>query len=1071
MFNFLKKSKELPKNNNEIKTVFSIRLATEVISLPDIQDKTQLDVKYALIEPYAYAHIFWDKENHELVYYLEEPKLDEQEKSILTLIEDGLRELINISFINIKDQQIVIEYLEKNVRILLNELHITVNEDTFLKFMYYIYRDFIGLNEIEPLMQDYFIEDIECNGSKTPIFIVHRKYRNLRTNIIYPDNKVLASFVEKLAQKAGKYVSYSNPLLDGSLPGGSRVNATYTTDVSSRGPTFTLRKFTKEPWTPVKLIDFRTVSPEIMAYLWLAIEYESNIMVIGGTGTGKCVTGDTLVYLADGGIKKIKDLVEEKFNTSDEINENFGWEYVQCDDIRVLSMHKDELKIIENRVDKLWRHKAPKVLFRIRTRSGRNVTTTAEHPFFTLNNGEVIKVRADKITKEDKIAVPRNINLETKFKDFNLNESLKHRKDVYVVDAFKEVESAINIIKEKTKKTEIQIAKDKGIKLRTFGCWKNKNAIPVKYYYELLRESGLNLKEDLVIKGKTSSLSILVPKASSEIYKFVAYLIADGHLNKTNIKFFNMSKELRDEFKYLGEKVFGIKAKEEFPKDRTPNITFFSQPIAAILNEAFEVPYGNKAHIVKVPETLYLQDNATIARFIQAIADCESHIGRTEIEFSTTSKQLVEGLSRLLLRVGVISYVATRENHYRLYISGTENLRTYYNKVSYTHPKKRNALYKIVNRKISRIISNVDLVPNVSNLFRTARLPLDIGQSELATNIGISRRMVGMIEDCYRNPSIHAFRAFNNYICEADVDYELKNKINQFAESNIFWDEVIEIEKLINHNEDYVYDLTINEHHNFLAGNIPIVVHNTSFLNAISFFIPPAARVVSIEDTKELSLMQENWLPTVAREGTGLANLIGQKHGEVSLFDLLKESFRQRPDYVIVGEIRGKEAYVLFQGMSSGHPSFGTMHAEDVNTMVRRLETEPINLSPSLVESLDIVCVMTQTKVGGVDVRRIREIVEIISVKEQLGKIETNIPFVRDPATDKFFFRTNSYVFDKISKRHGVNKNILLREFQLRSKLLFQLYKNKIFSFKEVQNMVNDYYKTPEIVLKKFNII
>ena len=137
------------------------------------------------------------------------------------------------------------------------------------------------------MLKDYFIEDIECNGIKTPIYIVHRKYRNLKTNIIYNELNELTNFVEKLAQKSGKYISYANPLLDAQLPDGSRINATYTQEISAHGPTFTIRKFTKEPWTPIKLMQMKTVSPEILAYLWLLIENGCNMMIIGGTGSGK----------------------------------------------------------------------------------------------------------------------------------------------------------------------------------------------------------------------------------------------------------------------------------------------------------------------------------------------------------------------------------------------------------------------------------------------------------------------------------------------------------------------------------------------------------------------------------------------------------------------------------------------------------------------------------------------------------------------------------------------------------------------------------------------------------------
>ncbi len=519
--------KQIKKNEP---VLFQIKKGPEIPPIPELKDPTQIDVRYPLIPPYAYAHIYWDKNEQELIYELEEPQLNEEEKGILKILEEGVKELINISLINIKSTEKIIEYLEKNMKVLLSEYKIRITKQTFLKMMYYLYRDFVGLNEIEPLLNDYYIEDLECNGIKTPLFIVHRKYGHIKTNVIFEENQKLMSFVEKIAQKCGKYVSYATPLLDGTLPDGSRVNATYTTDISSRGPTFTIRKFTKEPWTPVKLMDFRTVSPEVLAYLWLLIEYESNIMIIGGTGSGK-----------------------------------------------------------------------------------------------------------------------------------------------------------------------------------------------------------------------------------------------------------------------------------------------------------------------------------------------------------------------------------------------------------------------------------------------------------------------------------------------------------------------------------------------------------TSFMNSIAFFIPPSARIVTIEDTRELNLLHENWLPSVAREGVGMTSITGEKHGEVSLFSLLKESFRQRPDYVIVGEIRGKEAFVLFQGAASGHPTMSTMHAESVSTMVRRLETPPINLSPSLVESLNVVCVMIQTKVKGKPVRRLKEVVEIIKIKSD-GREEINTPFVRDPAKDIFYYKTSSVMLEKISREYGIPTAKLYKEWERRVKLLMAMYRKKIFSFKEVHSIIHNYYKNPQRTLKEFGV-
>ncbi len=526
----------LPKDTSvNIKTnskpLFRIEQPT-VPSLPEIKDPKLLNIRYPLIPPYAFARIRWDVPQTELVYEIEEPQLKKKKKETLDVLEEGIKELINLSFVSVKDKETVFVYLEKNIQVLLSELSIELNVESYLKIMYYIYRDFVGLNEIEALMNDYFIEDIECNGLNSPIYIVHRKYRNIRTNLVYKDIYKLASFVEKLAQKCGRYVSYAEPLLDGSLPGGDRVQATYSIDVTTKGPTFSIRRFTKEPWSPVQLMLKGTASAEVYAYLWMAIEYEHSMMVIGGTGAGK-----------------------------------------------------------------------------------------------------------------------------------------------------------------------------------------------------------------------------------------------------------------------------------------------------------------------------------------------------------------------------------------------------------------------------------------------------------------------------------------------------------------------------------------------------------TSFVNTAAFFIPPQARVVSIEDTRELQLEHENWLPSVARSGVGLTNLVGQRYGEVSLFDLLRASFRQRPDYIIVGEVRGKEAFVLFQAFASGHSGMATMHAENVSTLIKRLETEPINLSGSLIETLSAVVVMSQTKIKGKEVRKVSSIDEIIEVKEGIGGEVTNNVFKWDPKTDTFMFNPNSKIFEKISVHYGFTKEQVMNEFKIRSKLLRELYKRGIVDFKRVQQIVHEYYKDPEAIIKRFKIV
>ena len=505
-----------------------INLNPRVPSIPKFADKTKIDVRYMVISPYVSIHVYYDAKSGEVVYDVEEPILEDKDKKNLDRIEQAMREVVNVSMVSGSNtEEALIDYIDKTARLIVSELGMSIEEGIYRDMFYYLYRDFVGLNEIEPMMRDFFIEDIECNGKGESIYIVHRNFRNIKTTVKFDDLDKLSSFVEKLAQKTGRYISYANPILDGSLPDGSRVNATYTQDVTSKGPTFTIRKFTKIPWTPTQLISFHELSPEMLAYFWLALQYGCNMMIVGGTSSGK-----------------------------------------------------------------------------------------------------------------------------------------------------------------------------------------------------------------------------------------------------------------------------------------------------------------------------------------------------------------------------------------------------------------------------------------------------------------------------------------------------------------------------------------------------------TTLLNALAFFIPQENRVVSIEDTRELNLPRENWLPSVVRSGVA-----GQgQQGEVDMFSLLRASFRQNPDYVIVGEVRGKEASVLFQGMASGHASISTMHGDSVESIIRRLETPPISLSPMLVNGLDMMAIMTHAIVNGQETRRLREIVEVVKV-ESNGVAVTNIPFRWNPADDKFYFSSNSKVFDKISQRFGIPRETLVNEFQLRTRLIYSLFQRKIFGYEELGRIINDYAKNPQMVLQKYGVV
>ena len=160
----------------------------------------------------------------------------------------------------------------------------------------------------------------------------------------------------------------------------------------------------------------------------------------------------------------------------------------------------------------------------------------------------------------------------------------------------------------------------------------------------------------------------------------------------------------------------------------------------------------------------------------------------------------------------------------------------------------------------------------------------------------------------------------------------------------------------------------------------------TTAMNAVSMFVPPRAKVLSIEDTRELTLYHDNWLSSVTRERFG-------SESDITMCELLRSALRHCPEYIIVGEVRGKEAMTLFQAMNTGHTTYSTMHADSVRTVINRLENEPIGVPRQMVRSLDVLCVQGFGNVEGERVRRNEELAEIEDTDERTGELDYSTAF------------------------------------------------------------------------------
>ena len=240
----------------------------------------------------------------------------------------------------------------------------------------------------------------------------------------------------------------------------------------------------------------------------------------------------------------------------------------------------------------------------------------------------------------------------------------------------------------------------------------------------------------------------------------------------------------------------------------------------------------------------------------------------------------------------------------------------------------------------------------------------------------------------------------------------------------------------------------------------------TTTLNAVMLFIPRESKIVSIEETREINLPHPNWIPGVARSGFG--EVVADKAvGEIDTYDLMKAALRQRPEYIIVGEIRGKEAYVLFQAMATGHATYSTAHADSAQSLIHRLEGKPINIPRIMLQSLDLVCIHIITRVKNMRARRCKQIIEIIDIDPTTKEILTNEVFRWDPVEDKFIYSGKSYILERLRTEKDLTREEMSQEINNRRSIVEWMNENNIRGFKDVANIVSKYAEAPEELLKK----
>lgn len=238
----------------------------------------------------------------------------------------------------------------------------------------------------------------------------------------------------------------------------------------------------------------------------------------------------------------------------------------------------------------------------------------------------------------------------------------------------------------------------------------------------------------------------------------------------------------------------------------------------------------------------------------------------------------------------------------------------------------------------------------------------------------------------------------------------------------------------------------------------------TTTLNALSTFINPKERIITIEDTLELQIHHEH----VIRMETRPPNV--ENSGELTMDDLVKNSLRQRPDKIIVGEVRGREAITLFTALNTGHSGIGTLHANDARETITRLTNKPMEVPKIMVSAIDFIIMQNRIyKPNGVSYRRISEVAEIAGVEE--GTIQLNKLFKWNPQSDEIEnIGVASKTIAELAKLSGTNVNNLYSEIKTRKQVLDKLVHYNIHKIGEVKTIINTYYLDKYLALEQLGI-
>ncbi len=556
----------------------------------------------------------------------------------------------------------------------------------------------------------------------------------------------------------------------------------------------------------------------------------------GGFGTGKCVTGDTPIFIADGTTIPIQRLYEYYSKQDGIIEKDTEDETIirLKQPIQIISF--DGKTYVPKKATHIYRGKT-NTIYQITTRTQRKVKVTPIHKLFRFNGEIIEEIPVNQLRVGDNLLVPRKLKIPGQIMEFcayEIDPSLR----VTDPDA---IEKMIELLQDlKTQSTLKALAKQLDVSYDVLiGYWKQKNRPTLRFLEKLSKVAKVPRIPVKIVKGETSSAHLKIPEqVTKELAEWLGLFVADGHIKGYNkgIYLYNTDEEILNRFKELTEIIFDSPV--EFGQDESdscPYARISNAPLVKFLY-SLGIPTTLKTKTIRIPDSIKTAPEEILIHFLAGYFTGDGSFNRYTIEFSSISQGLISDLAYLLTRFGILYRKRSKGESYVIDLHGkeVENLAALFSLHKVKETAKILSVFDYADQEISHFMG-LDIIPVSQKLLVTL---LEQGQAHQGqdifrkkdnirlrnyTELGEtpSREMVGRIVDVIDSQEIQ-------------IDSALQEKLTNISKINetAYFDRITKIEAM--EVDIPVYDLTVKETHNFVGGELPFTLHNTVTLHQLA---------------------------------------------------------------------------------------------------------------------------------------------------------------------------------------------------------------------------------------------